>query len=313
MSSVGVVIDGSFGATERLAPSALTAAMLVLVTSEPEAASRSGSQRLCGTSAARYCTRPDFDSPCGASAVVRFVHVMIGTIALNGTPADAAFQTAPPPREMPSAPICVSEISGRAVSHVKSSRVSCTSRGPSSPKRPSETTVASRVAFERRVAGGREEPRRDRLHVLMPSAEAVEEHRGGPAAGRRRAVRLDERAGELRAVGRRDRQLLRGRRETPSPRKRAPRRAMTARKSGRPKTGVRVALLYDHRVDTRPIGVFDSGVGGLTVLHECLVTMPQRGLRLPRRPRSPAVRPAAARSRCVRSRTRSAPISRRRT
>jgi glutamate racemase len=26
--------------------------------------------------------------------------------------------------------------------------------------------------------------------------------------------------------------------------------------------------------DQRPIGVFDSGVGGLTVLHECLVTMP---------------------------------------
>jgi glutamate racemase len=27
-------------------------------------------------------------------------------------------------------------------------------------------------------------------------------------------------------------------------------------------------------VDARPIGVFDSGMGGLTVLHECLVTMP---------------------------------------
>jgi glutamate racemase len=27
-------------------------------------------------------------------------------------------------------------------------------------------------------------------------------------------------------------------------------------------------------VDARPIGVFDSGVGGLTVLHECLVTLP---------------------------------------
>jgi glutamate racemase len=27
-------------------------------------------------------------------------------------------------------------------------------------------------------------------------------------------------------------------------------------------------------VDGRPVGVFDSGVGGLTVLHECLVTMP---------------------------------------
>src|ERR671936_2740669 len=27
-------------------------------------------------------------------------------------------------------------------------------------------------------------------------------------------------------------------------------------------------------MDSRPIGVFDSGTGGLTVLHECLVTMP---------------------------------------
>jgi glutamate racemase len=27
-------------------------------------------------------------------------------------------------------------------------------------------------------------------------------------------------------------------------------------------------------VDPRPVGVFDSGVGGLTVLHECLVTLP---------------------------------------
>src|SRR6185503_15427732 len=27
-------------------------------------------------------------------------------------------------------------------------------------------------------------------------------------------------------------------------------------------------------MDPRPIGVFDSGMGGLTVLHECLVTLP---------------------------------------
>ena len=27
-------------------------------------------------------------------------------------------------------------------------------------------------------------------------------------------------------------------------------------------------------MDGRPIGIFDSGAGGLTVLHECLVTMP---------------------------------------
>jgi glutamate racemase len=28
------------------------------------------------------------------------------------------------------------------------------------------------------------------------------------------------------------------------------------------------------RVDARPVGIFDSGAGGLTVLHECLVTLP---------------------------------------
>ena len=46
------------------------------------------------------------------------------------------------------------------------------------------------------------------------------------------------------------------------------------------------------RVDTRPIGVFDSGAGGLTVLHECLVTLPHEdfvylgdGARLPYGPR----------------------------
>lgn len=31
---------------------------------------------------------------------------------------------------------------------------------------------------------------------------------------------------------------------------------------------------FPRSVDARPIGVFDSGVGGLTVLHECLVTLP---------------------------------------
>ena len=45
-------------------------------------------------------------------------------------------------------------------------------------------------------------------------------------------------------------------------------------------------------MDTRPVGVFDSGMGGLTVLHECLVTMPHEdfvylgdGARLPYGPR----------------------------
>jgi glutamate racemase len=49
---------------------------------------------------------------------------------------------------------------------------------------------------------------------------------------------------------------------------------------------------YNRDVDSRPIGVFDSGMGGLTVLHECLVTMPHEdfvylgdGARLPYGPR----------------------------
>lgn len=32
---------------------------------------------------------------------------------------------------------------------------------------------------------------------------------------------------------------------------------------------------HDQTPDLRPVGVFDSGVGGLTVLHECLVNLPQ--------------------------------------
>jgi glutamate racemase len=48
-------------------------------------------------------------------------------------------------------------------------------------------------------------------------------------------------------------------------------------------------------VDPRPIGIFDSGAGGLTVLHECLVTMPHEdfvylgdGARCPYGPRPKA-------------------------
>jgi glutamate racemase len=55
-------------------------------------------------------------------------------------------------------------------------------------------------------------------------------------------------------------------------------------------------------VDPRPVGVFDSGAGGLTVLHECLVSLPQEdfvylgdGARLPYGPRPlPEIRRFAA-------------------
>ena len=49
---------------------------------------------------------------------------------------------------------------------------------------------------------------------------------------------------------------------------------------------------YNRAMDSRAIGVFDSGMGGLTVLHECLVTLPQEdfvylgdGARFPYGPR----------------------------
>src|SRR4051812_49329126 len=91
--SVGVVTLPSLEIGERDAASAVTAAGLVPLTSALAVKRSSGSQRLSGTSDARYDTRPDFARPCGASAVSRFVHVITGTIALNATPATVAFQT----------------------------------------------------------------------------------------------------------------------------------------------------------------------------------------------------------------------------
>ena len=67
--------------------------------------------------------------------------MIAGTIALNGTPATAAFQTAAPPSERPKAPMCVSDTSFRAVSQAKRSRASCTSFGPSRPNLPPESPV----------------------------------------------------------------------------------------------------------------------------------------------------------------------------
>jgi len=56
--------------------------------------------------------------------------------------------------------------------------------------------------------------------------------------------------------------------------------------------GVSRVTPYNRAMDSRAIGVFDSGMGGLTVLHECLVTLPQEdfvylgdGARFPYGPR----------------------------
>src|SRR3989337_3061309 len=48
----------------------------------------------------------------------------------------------------------------------------------------------------------------------------------------------------------------------------------TTLRSPRPSSQAPEATATRGAVDTRPVGLFDSGVGGLTVLHECLVNLP---------------------------------------
>src|SRR5262245_4420625 len=80
-------------------------------------------------------------------------------------------------------------------------------------------------------------------------------------------------------------------------RRRSPRPRRVVEPRVRPYRLVRSLLM-----DPRPVGVFDSGVGGLTVLHECLVTMPHEDFvylgdhaRLPYGPRPlPEIRRFAA-------------------
>src|SRR4051794_1292716 len=275
ISSVGVATDESREIGERDAASAFTVAMFVLEMSDCFAASSSGSQRLSGTALPSNETSPDLERPCGASAVARFVHVITGTIALKGTPATVAFQTAPPPSEMPTAPICVSEISGLAASQVKSSFVSCTSRGPSSPNSPSDCPCprASHMSeanlVAKSVASGymswrlppspwniitAGQPAAGAVPVGSTSAQASfapsEAVNGGSSCGLAAAGELEGQA-------------------------RAP-RARTSRTTRRTTTGQSLSRSRSKilAMDPRPIGVFDSGVGGLTVLHECLVTLP---------------------------------------
>ncbi len=190
--SVGVVIVGSFASGERVDASVAAAERSALEASPADAASSCGSHRLVGTSPARYCTSPDFERPCGASDVSRFVHVMIGTAALNGTPArERVPDGAAAERDAERADVRVAELSGEPreellrVLHVAQ---------PVETEEPLRGPVAARVALERLVAGRSEELLRDRLHVLMLAAEAVEEDHAGPrrernVAGRRRRAR----------------------------------------------------------------------------------------------------------------------------
>ena len=106
----------------------------------------------------------------------------------------------------------------------------------------------------------------------MVAAEPVEHHHGGPAAGRRRALGHEQRGAMGRAVvhQRRETSLRAGeprRGEAPTPADDEDHQEAAHEVKS-------VARTIRSPVDPRPVGVFDSGMGGLTVLHECLVTMP---------------------------------------
>ena len=116
--------------------------------------------------------------------------------------------------------------------------------------------------------------------------EAVHEDHRRPAAARRRAVREGQRRRESRCRPT-TRSSRPGGRRLPRARATARRRGLRGARPARgggASRGRRVAQPCQpgpfgpgriiRAMDGRPIGVFDSGVGGLTVLHELLVTLP---------------------------------------
>ena len=135
--------------------------------------------------------------------------------------------------------------------------------------------MAASVEGQDDVALRREVELGEDVHLGARPAEPVEHHDCRVPAGGRRRGRLVERRGEGRRALARGRQVLlregvrergRGKRERGEDGEEEPR-------AHGPKV-VNVRRFYNRAMDPRPVGVFDSGVGGLTVLHECLVTMP---------------------------------------
>src|SRR5579864_2121209 len=305
MSSVGVLIVGSFASGERVLASAAAAVRSLLAARPADAASSCGSHRLVGTSPARYWTSPDFESPCGASEVSRFVHVMTGTAALNGTPFVNAFQTAPPPSEMPSAPMFVSP--SCPANQLKSSCVSCTSRAPSRPKRPSEvpcprashSSVSYPAGAKKLSAAGSMSwwrPPRPWKRITPGRGEVA----GSPGVTVEHASFAPSDIVRVSCV-------TCGGVVACAPDAHARASADTTRTL--PNTGDRVALLYDHRHGHAAHRGVRLGCGRAHRSARVPRHDAARGFRLPRRPCAPAVWPASAR-RGARVCTRDRPLSR---
>src|SRR5215203_5294387 len=102
MKNVGVDRLLSRASDERCAVKALTVATFWLRIASCAIPYTVGSH-VC-TDWRKFAIAPVFGQPCGTSASYRSVQVIVGMIALNGTPSTAALITAPPPSEKPIAP-----------------------------------------------------------------------------------------------------------------------------------------------------------------------------------------------------------------
>ena len=136
----GVVTELSFPRTERESVSSWRSGRFVPAIASGFRRRISGSVRASGTSMPSWAIRPDFGRSCGKSAWYRLVHVASGTIAAHGNfPITVEFQTAPPPSEIPYAPIFFAFTSGRAARKSWSAHASPSSFGPSRPQSPPDS------------------------------------------------------------------------------------------------------------------------------------------------------------------------------
>ena len=221
MKKVGVVRLERPGREERCAENALTAGVFWLRIASCASPKAVGSQ-VC-TDWRKLAIAPVFGQPCGRERLVQVGPGDRRDDRLERDTLHRSAKTAPPPSEMPMAPICVSETSGsRREPPEGLPQVGHLAR-PVERDEPARRAVAARVVGENGVALVDQEALRDRRHARARAAEAVEEHDRGPAAGGRRPVREVERRGERHAVVHRAARLRCSRRERE--RRRWPRRA----------------------------------------------------------------------------------------
>src|SRR5436305_10647467 len=293
--SVGTVSEWSLERTEREASTLLTAAVTLPASRSVLACVSEASHCEKGTADASWASSPPFGTPFGLSAVPRSVQAMAGTIALNGTPAAAALHTAPPPRERPKAPICVSETSLRAASQSNRSCASCTSFGPSSPNVPPEAPVPrASQASEAKPTGAKAALAIVSITVWLWPSPWKSSSPGQPPGGGLPPGRMSPQASVVPSETLIVSSCVAARAADADPPQTNTAIATARRTRARP-TGARYRPLYDARHGSasrrrlRLRSRWSHRSARVPRDHA------ERGLRLPRRPRAPAVRPASAR------------------